>query len=65
VIGTSKEKKIKCEYISDVEKLVRLVIRQLYDIGIELKYIVALVRKLLVDRFGNPDVEGWICDPTI
>jgi len=39
-----------------------MVAVQLNYIGFELKYLVALVRKIIVDRFGKPVGEGWICD---
>jgi hypothetical protein len=62
VIGTSKEKKTRCENIRHVEGWASMVAVQLHHIGFELKYLVALVRKILVDRFGKPVGEGWICD---
>jgi hypothetical protein len=58
----SGSKKIKCENIRAVTMIAGLVARQLHDIGFEFKYLVSLVRKLLVDRFGKPVGEGWIPD---
>jgi hypothetical protein len=58
----SKEKKIRCENIRHVEGWASMVAVQLHYIGFELKYLVALVRKILVDRFGKPIGEGWVCD---
>jgi hypothetical protein len=58
----SKEKKIRCENVRHVEGWASMVAVQLRHIGFELKYLVALVRKILVDRFGKPVGEGWICD---
>jgi hypothetical protein len=57
-----KEKKVRCENIRYVEGWASMVAVQLRYIGFELKYLVALVRKILVDRFGKPVGEGWICD---
>jgi hypothetical protein len=58
----SKERKTRCESIINVEGWARMVAVQLHHIGFELEYLVALVRKILVDRFGKPVGEGWICD---
>ncbi|MCC6057153.1 MAG: hypothetical protein LM583_10800 [Desulfurococcaceae archaeon] len=58
----SKVKKIRCENIRHVEGWASMVAVQLRYIGFELKYLVALVRKILVDRFGKPVGEGWVCD---
>jgi len=51
-----------CEAIRHVEGWASMVAVQLHYIGFELKYLAALVRKIIVDRFGKPVGEGWICD---
>ena len=62
MIGTSKEKKIRCSDIRFIMALSDLVLHQLYDIGMDFKVLVTIARKLFVDRFGEPVGEGWICE---
>ena len=55
-------RKPRCNTIEYKAELFGVVLRQLDYVGVDFRVLVAIARKLIVGKFGEPVGEGWVCE---